>query len=110
LPHAVLAAAETSGWGADIDSMVERADGGRQSAGAHSKHGHPSNAKGGSVTAIVERRARATPRATSVKPRNPHTEESLSMRRLVVRPPFPGQRKRRLSPHAAASYGQVSGM
>jgi hypothetical protein len=54
---------------------------------------------------------RATPAATPVKPRNPHTEESLSMRRLVVRPPFPGQKKRR--PHAApaaASHEQVSDM
>jgi hypothetical protein len=54
---------------------------------------------------------RAAPAASSVKPRNPHTEESLSMRRLVVRPPFPGQTKRRPhAAHAAASYGQVSGM
>jgi hypothetical protein len=42
---------------------------------------------------------RAPAAATSGKPRNPHTEESLSMPRLVVRPPFPGQRRRGAAEH-----------
>jgi hypothetical protein len=33
-------------------------------------------------------------RTPTVRQRNPHTEESISLRRLVARPPFPGQRRR----------------
>jgi hypothetical protein len=79
----------------------------RRATGAHGTALRSSNAC--SRARLVEP-TRAKSAATPVKPRNPHTEESLSMRRLVVRPPFPGQRKRR--PHAASSYssyGKLSG-
>jgi len=36
----------------------------------------------------------AAGRTPVVKHRNPNTEESISVRRLVSRPPFPGQSKR----------------
>lgn len=35
------------------------------------------------------------PETASTKPRNPYTEESISLRRSVPRAPFPGQRGRR---------------
>lgn len=80
----------------------------RRAARAHGTALRGSNACG---RARLFEPTRATTAAASVKPRNPHTEESLSMRRLGVRPPFPGQRKRRPhAAHAAASYGQVSDM
>jgi hypothetical protein len=39
-------------------------------------------------------RPERTSRGPVVKHRNPHTEESASLRRSVPRPPFPGQRRR----------------
>jgi hypothetical protein len=46
-------------------------------------------------------------RSTAAGPRNPYTEESISLRRSVVRPPFPGQRKRR--PFDAGAVGGGTG-
>ena len=37
---------------------------------------------------------RSSERRVPVKHANPHTEESISLRRLAPRPPFPGQRRR----------------
>jgi hypothetical protein len=41
--------------------------------------------------------------ATTPTRRNPYTEESISLRRSVPRPPFPGQRKRRPCDAGAAA-------
>lgn len=43
---------------------------------------------------------------TTAKPRNPYTEESISLRRSVPRPPFPDQRKRRPFDAGAAAETQ----
>lgn len=42
---------------------------------------------------------------TTAKPRNSYTEESISLRRSVPRPPFPGQRRRR--PFDAGAVAEV---
>lgn len=52
-------------------------------------------------------RNRGASPTTAAKPRNPYTEESISLRRSVPRPPFPGQRKRR--PFDAAAPAGLSG-
>lgn len=46
--------------------------------------------------------------STTPTGRNPYTEESISLRRSVPRPPFPGQRKRRPLDAGAAAGTQVA--
>jgi len=47
--------------------------------------------------------------STTPTGRNPYTEESISLRRSVPRPPFPGQRKRRPFDAVAAAETRVGG-
>lgn len=54
-------------------------------------------------------RRRRTHRKPVVKHTNPYSEEGISLRRSVPRPPFPGQRRRRPFSDRAQSHRQKAG-
>lgn len=87
---AVATAAEARRRLARVLELKERADRDPRARGVYLRESDELRA----WAAAVYLAALREPRAESPPPRPSDTEESVSIRRSVVRPPFPGQRRR----------------